>query len=183
MKCDFIPSPNFSARKEKITAVVIHYTASLNIQGTLSWFLNKSSQVSAHYVIGRDGRVVQMVKDEDVAWHAGKSSLEGKSGVNAFSIGIELVATFDSGFTEPQMHALEQLVLEIVLRYDISLARVVGHADIAPGRKTDPGPLFDWARVRSYLQEAKDAQTVARRVPIAPTSVVVGAGPEPEDRP
>ena len=87
----FIPSPNFNERPCKINAVVIHYTSSPDLGGTISWFRNPQSRASAHYVIDRDGTIIQMVKDEDRAWHAGKSSLHGQNNVNDFSIGIELV--------------------------------------------------------------------------------------------
>jgi N-acetylmuramoyl-L-alanine amidase len=153
MKCDFIESPNKVSRTEKITAIIIHYTATLSLQSTLSWFLNPGAKVSAHYVISRDGRVVQMVKDSDVAWHAGKSFFNGRTGVNQFSIGIELSATATSGFTEDQMSSLEQLLLELIRKYEIPITSIVGHQDIAPGRKVDPGSLFDWFRIRKFLTE------------------------------
>src|SRR5512135_3583676 len=97
---EFIASPNFSTRKRTITAIVIHYTASMNLNGTVDWFKRSESKVSAHYVVGREGQVVQMVRDEDIAWHAGRSMLGDQPNVNTFSLGIELVGTADSGFTD-----------------------------------------------------------------------------------
>ena len=91
MTYEFIPSPNFSERKEDIDTIVIHFTASSTLNGTIAWFRNPKSRVSSHYVIGRDGKVVQMVKDSKKAWHAGKSQLWSRKNVNEFSIGIELV--------------------------------------------------------------------------------------------
>lgn len=137
---EFIPSPHFSRRTKPITAIVLHYTASLSIEGTVTWFQKPESKVSAHYVIGRDGRTVQMVKDNAVAWHAGKSVMPGtaETNVNNFSLGIELVGTADSGFTDRQMAATYHLLEHLVSRYRIKPERVVGHATISPGRKIDP---------------------------------------------
>src|SRR6188768_2384940 len=111
---DFKQSPNFKpgTPSRKISAIVIHYTGSLSMEGTVSWFLNPASKVSAHYVVGREGQVLQMVHDQDVAWHAGRSAMrpelddrdpKKEPNVNAFSIGIELVGTHDSGFTDRQL--------------------------------------------------------------------------------
>jgi N-acetyl-anhydromuramyl-L-alanine amidase AmpD len=162
---EFIASPNFTVKPRRITAVVVHYTGSLSIDGTLAWFRAPSAEVSAHYVVGRDGRLVQMVKLEDVAWHAGrdacmrpdlpKTDPRREPGVNSRSIGIELVGTEHDGFTEAQYVALCDLVAMLVKRYPaITPERVVGHSQVLPLEKTDPeGPhnanRFDWARVRA----------------------------------
>lgn len=165
---EFIPSPNYSKRVKPVSAVVIHYTASLNIEGTIDWFRRSESQVSAHYVVGRDGRVVQMVRDEDTAWHAGRSSMRpnevppGEPNVNGFSIGIELVGTADSGFTDKQLASLYSLLEVLVGRYKILPERVVGHETIAPGRKIDPSGYakqFNWAKTREVAQVAYTAVT------------------------
>ena len=168
---DFIASPNKSARRKPITAVVIHYTASNSIDGTIDWFSRKESRVSAHYVVGRDGRVVQMVRDEDVAWHAGHSAMRPnlpdgdpaqEPNVNSFSIGIELVGTADSGFTDRQLASLYALVEVLIARYRIAPERVVGHCHIAPGRKIDPDGFdqqFPWAKARGVAQVAYNAVT------------------------
>lgn len=115
--------------------------------------------VSAHYTIARDGTVARLVAENDRAWHAGKSVMpnDGREGVNAFSIGIELMAshpdddptvvTFEDAYTEAQYAALNALIADICSRHNIT--SVVGHDEIAPGRKTDPGPLFQWERVRT----------------------------------
>lgn len=115
--------------------------------------------VSAHYTIARDGTIARLVAENDRAWHAGKSTMptDGREGVNAFSIGIELMAshpdddptvvTFEDAYTEPQYAALNALIADICTRHNITA--VVGHDEIAPGRKTDPGPLFQWERVRT----------------------------------
>jgi N-acetylmuramoyl-L-alanine amidase len=151
MTPEFLPSPHFSKRTKAITAIVLHYTASLSMSSTLTWFQRPESKVSAHYVIGRDGRTVQMVKDNCVAWHAGKSAMPGtgETNVNHFSLGIELVGTADSGFTDRQMAACYQLLETLVARYRVTPERVVGHATIAPGRKIDPDGYdkqFPWRK-------------------------------------
>lgn len=166
-----IPSPWHSARTKPITAVVIHYTGSMNIEGTISWFkmTDPPSKVSAHYVIGRDGRVVQMVPDDRVAWHAGRSAMRPhlavsdprqEPNVNSFSLGIELVGTHDSGFEPLQLASLYTLLEQIVRRYKIPPERVVGHADIAPGRKIDPDGYhkqFPWEACRRVVAAAYNA--------------------------
>lgn len=154
---DFVASPNRRKRSAPITAIVIHYTGANTLESTLEWFQRPESQVSAHYVIGRDGRVVQMVRDDDVAWHAGRSVLAGQANVNRFSLGIELVGTADSGFPDAQMAALFALVAALVRKYRIPPARIVGHRDIAPGRKIDPDGYrgqFDWTTTRQVAQAA-----------------------------
>jgi hypothetical protein len=132
-------------------------------QHKYDWQLVKSIfeayKVSAHYIIARDGTVVRLVADNDRAWHAGRSRMptDGREGVNAFSIGIELmsshpnddpsVKTHADAYTEPQYAALQQLIARLAAEHPITA--VVGHDEIAPGRKTDPGPLFQWERVRT----------------------------------
>ncbi len=103
-------------------------------------------KVSAHFLIRRDGVVIQFVSTEQRAWHAGVSSWRGRSGCNDFSIGIELEGADDCAFETAQYAALAELTRALCARY--AIADVVGHSDIAPGRKTDPGPCFDWARFR-----------------------------------
>lgn len=163
---EFIASPNFSKRVKPVSAVIVHYTASLSIDGTIDWFKRSESQVSAHYVVGRDGRTVQMVADEHVAWHAGRSSMRPnlpdgdpakEPNVNAFSIGIELVGTADSGFTDRQLGSLYELLQMLAVRYRIPPERVVGHSTIAPGRKIDPEGYdhqFPWAKTREMVGAA-----------------------------
>ena len=106
-------------------------------------------RVSSHYLIRRDGRVVQFVPPERRAWHAGASSWRGRSRCNDFSIGIELEGTDEDVFTDSQYDALVQLLRQ--LRAKFPLRDIAAHSDVAPGRKTDPGARFDWARVLSTL--------------------------------
>jgi len=168
---EFIPSPNFSSRNNKsIDMIVIHYTAAIRIGGTISWFENKESKVSAHYIIGRDGRTIQMVQDDKKAWHAGYSYWQNQYLLNVNSIGIELVGTKTSNFTDQQYESLFYLCAYLIKKYDISLSRIVGHEDISgekakpflekknypyPG-KTDPGPLFSWEKLIFNLENILD---------------------------
>jgi len=141
---------NSSIRIHDINSIVIHKTAvammegSKDAEGTLSWFMDSKSGVSSHYLIDGDGTIYQCVPDFMVAWHAGVSQLHGVAEVNQFSLGIELVGLDSEEMTEQQMEALLELCIEKCHDYKIPLNRVVGHCHIAPGRKADPGPRFDW---------------------------------------
>ena len=104
-------------------------------------------RVSAHFLIRRDGEVVQFVPTDKRAWHAGASAWCGRERCNDFSIGIELEGADDVPFAEPQYEALARLIRDLEARH--GPLEKVGHSDIAPGRKTDPGPWFDWARIRA----------------------------------
>ena len=111
-------------------------------------------RVSAHCLIRRDGEVIQYVPFERRAWHAGVSCFEGREGCNDFSIGIELEGTDDTPYTEAQYQALVSTTLALMVRYpEITGDRIVGHCDIAPGRKTDPGGSFDWHKYRQMLDQ------------------------------
>lgn len=168
MTFNFIKSPNFGKRKHgQITAIVIHYTGSLSIEGTIAWFKSKFSEVSVHYLIGRFGEVVKMVEEDDKAWHCGNSAMnpslplkdpKRESNVNDFSLGIELVATPDSGYTDKQMAALYEVLEYLVDKYKIPPERVVGHSHISPGRKIDPEGFppgqFNWEKVRKVCKRA-----------------------------
>ena len=112
-------------------------------------------RVSSHLVLSRDGSVTQYVKFTDRAWHAGKSSFEGREACNDYSIGIELEGTDTLAYDGAQYHALSQVIAALCEAYPaLSPDRVVGHSDIAPGRKTDPGPAFDWPHARGLIERA-----------------------------
>lgn len=162
------PSPNFNPRPDgEISLLVIH-----NISlppgcfgtGQVQQFFQNSLrcdehpffqeiqhlQVSAHYLIERDGAVTQFVSCLDRAWHAGVSCFAGRQGCNDFSVGIELEGSDDTPFSEAQYDSLIRLCQLLQQAYPaITPERVCGHSDIAPGRKTDPGPAFDWQRLRA----------------------------------
>ena len=148
---DYTPCNTSDRDGYDITLVVVHHTSSPNINGTISWFKNPKAQASAHYVIGLDGKIVAMVPEEKKAWHAGRSSFknqdDGANGVNKFSIGIELVGDGNqTAYTTAQYDSLIWLCKEIKARYSIADDCFTGHEFIAPGRKNDPGSLFDWKR-------------------------------------
>lgn len=109
-------------------------------------------QVSAHYLIARDGQITQYVANHQRAWHAGVSSFQGRGNCNDYSLGIELQGTDDLPYTHAQYQCLSGLTRALQQVYPaITLGRIVGHNDIAPGRKTDPGSAFDWGRFRQSL--------------------------------
>jgi len=146
-----VSSPNFNDRLRPISMVVLHYTGMRTAGEALARLCDPSSQVSAHYLIDEDGTVTCLVPEDKRAWHAGKSYWRGESDINSASIGIELVNPgHEFGyrpFPEPQMDALLPLLADVMDRHDIPRANVVGHSDIAPARKVDPGEYFDWARL------------------------------------
>lgn len=148
------PSPNFKAyaSDRKITAIIVHATATSGIDSPRDWLCSKESQVSAHYLIGLDGKILRLVDEKNVAWHAGESFWKGLANVNRFSIGIELVNANDEKmeYPEPQLEACATLVKAICKDYDIGPEDVIGHKDIAPGRKTDPAG-FPWDDFKSRL--------------------------------
>jgi AmpD protein len=116
-------------------------------------------RVSAHALIRRDGRITQYVPFGMRAWHAGKSQYRGRSGCNDFSIGVELEGTDDTPYTDAQYAQLAALATALLAAYgSLNEEHIVGHSDVAPGRKTDPGPSFDWPRFRALLR----AQLAAR---------------------
>jgi len=146
-----VVSPNRNDRQLPISMVVLHYTGMRTAGEALARLCDPSSQVSAHYLIDEDGTVTNLVPEEKRAWHAGKAYWRGITDVNSASIGIELVNPgHEFGyrpFPEPQMDALLPLLADMMDRHDIARANVVGHSDVAPARKIDPGEYFDWARL------------------------------------
>jgi N-acetylmuramoyl-L-alanine amidase len=127
--------------------VVLHYTAMADALGAADWLCNPESEVSAHYLIARDGEVMSLVPEALRAWHAGAGAWGQVGDVNSRSIGIEIDNPGNSPFDEMQMVALETLLDGIFRRWRIRPERVIGHSDMAPGRKIDPGPFFDWKRL------------------------------------
>ncbi|MBK0329139.1 N-acetylmuramoyl-L-alanine amidase [Rhodobacteraceae bacterium F11138] len=143
------PSPNFGPRRDGLTPdlVVLHFTAMRSAAEALHRLCDPVSEVSAHYLIGGDGAVWQMVDEEMRAWHAGAGEWLGRGDVNSRSIGIELDNRGSHPFSQPQMCALERLLSDIMARRSIQPQGVIGHSDMAPSRKFDPGPRFDWRRL------------------------------------
>ncbi|MEP2030566.1 MAG: N-acetylmuramoyl-L-alanine amidase [Paracoccaceae bacterium] len=143
------PSPNYGPRRDGLTPtlIVLHYTAMQNAEVAIKRLCDPAFEVSAHYLISRQGQVTQLVDEAMRAWHAGVGSWCGKDDVNSRSIGIELDNDGTSPFPAAQMDALEVLVTGIMSRWPIPAGNVIGHSDLAPGRKIDPGPRFDWPRL------------------------------------
>ena len=147
-------SPNFDDRSLPISMVVIHYTEMLGAEKALDRMCDAEAKVSAHYLIAEDGTVTRLVPEDKRAWHAGVAYWRGHKDVNSASIGIELDHPGHlhgyRDFSEAQFEALVPLVARMVKQYDIPRANVVGHSDVAPQRKIDPGELFPWDRLAEY---------------------------------
>ncbi len=143
------PSPNFGPRRDGLepSLVVIHHTAMDGAQAALERLCDPGAEVSAHYLIGADGTIWHLVEERMRAWHAGAGEWHGQGDINSRSIGIELDNRGDHPFSEPLMRALETLLRGIMARWNIDPRRVIGHSDMAPGRKHDPGARFDWVRL------------------------------------
>jgi N-acetylmuramoyl-L-alanine amidase len=145
------PSPNFDQRTMPVSILVLHYTGMPDAAGAIARLSDPEAKVSCHYLIAEDGQIVRMVAEDKRAWHAGKSHWRGIDSLNSCSIGIEIVNPgHEFGyrpFPEAQIDALIPLVADIVARYGITRGNVVGHSDIAPARKQDPGELFPWYRL------------------------------------
>ena len=133
-----------------VDTIIIHYTGSMSTEGTLQWFGNNDAKVSAHYVISRTGKVFQYENWRTTLWHAGKSEWNGRSSLNRTSIGIELVGTYHSGFELKQMASLWGVLRDIYR--ELPIKYVLGHEQVSPGRKTDPGPSFDWTYIRTQVE-------------------------------
>lgn len=156
------PSPNWNERKLPVSMVVLHYTGMQTAAEALERMCDPAAEVSAHYMIDEDGTVTRLVPEGKRAWHAGRSYWRGVTDVNSASVGIELVNPGHEWgyrpFPDAQMEALVPLLADIVKRHNVPRANVVGHSDIAPARKTDPGELFDWdllARLRLALAKPR----------------------------
>lgn len=146
-------SPNFGPRRDGKTPsiILLHYTGMETGAAAEAWLADSASEVSAHYVVHEDGRIVQMVRESDRAWHAGKSCWAGEADINSVSVGIEIVNPGHflgySEFPDRQMDAVIDLCRGISARHGIRPARVLAHSDVAPGRKVDPGEKFPWERL------------------------------------
>ncbi len=169
-----IASPNFDARPAGVTAdlIVVHgislppgefggpwvdrlFTNDLPPEAHPYFAKVAPMRVSSHLFIRRDGAITQYVKFTDRAWHAGPSSYQGRQACNDFSIGVELEGTDTLPYEPTQYQSLAQAIAALCAAYStLTPARVAGHSDVAPGRKTDPGPAFDWALARAWIDAA-----------------------------
>lgn len=169
------PSPNFNARPQGEVSLLVLHNISLppgqfGTGRVQAFFQNRlpvaehpyfatiaELRVSAHFLIERDGQITQFVSCNDRAWHAGQSRYGERENCNDFSIGIELEGTDELPYGDAQYAALTQLIQTLQLAYPaLSNQRICGHVDIAPGRKTDPGPAFDWPRLLAALQDVQE---------------------------
>lgn len=164
-----IPSPFFNARPTKeVSLLVIHnislplgvygtpyidqlFTGTLDCTAHASFCDLQNLEVSSHFLITRSGHIKQYVSTDKRAWHAGKSCYQTRENCNDFSIGIELEGCDTMPFTSPQYAALVTLSSELMTQYAINIENIVGHSDIAPERKTDPGEFFDWHLYKQQL--------------------------------
>jgi AmpD protein len=176
-----IASPNHDSRPAGVEAdlIVVHgislppgeyggpwidrlFTNTLPADVHPSFAERSALRVSAHLAVMRDGAVTQYVRFTDRAWHAGKSIFEGRAACNDFSVGVELEGADTQPYEDVQYERLAEAVAALCAAYPrLSPARLVGHSDIAPGRKTDPGPAFDWPRARRLIAEAASAASAA----------------------
>lgn len=143
------PSPNFGERKSGAVPdmIVVHYTAMQTAEAACRTLCNPDNEVSAHYLIAENGEVMSMVAEEMRAWHGGAGRWGDVTDVNSRSIGIELANDGYSPFSAALMDSLTDLLRGIMGRWDIPAERVIGHSDMSPGRKIDPGLRFDWRRL------------------------------------
>lgn len=145
------PSPNFDTRTAPPEILVLHYTGMPTGVGALERLRDPEAKVSSHYLVEEDGRVFRLVPEERRAWHAGRSFWRGRENINGASIGIEIVNPGHEfgyrAFPEAQMAAVIELVGDIRTRWTIDDRDIVGHSDVAPDRKIDPGELFPWKRL------------------------------------
>jgi N-acetylmuramoyl-L-alanine amidase len=150
---EFVASPNHGDRRafERPDAVILHYTGMPTGAQALAWLCDPASEVSSHYFVWEDGRVVQLVAEDRRAWHAGRGVWKGESDLNSASIGVEIVNPGHSlpdedppPFPEAQIAGLIALLRDLGARHRFAPERILAHSDVAPGRKRDPGEKFPW---------------------------------------
>jgi N-acetylmuramoyl-L-alanine amidase len=144
----WVGTVNFGIRKANY--VIIHFTAQDSLQQTIKTFTTASTQVSAHYVVAKDGKVVHMVNDYLRANHAGLGRWGSVTDMNSISIGIEIDNNGNEPFTDPQINSLLALLAQLKKNYNIPQGNFIGHQDFAPKRKPDPGPFFPWQKLAQH---------------------------------
>jgi len=148
LKLTFLSSKNFDIKKNrKIKYIIIHYTGMKNQFSAIKRLQSEVAKVSCHYLISKKGKIYQLVKDQNIAWHAGKSKWEKDINLNSKSIGVELVNSGNETFPKNQIEALLRLLTVLQRKYKINPKYVLGHEDISPERKKDPGPKFPWTKL------------------------------------
>jgi len=147
-------SKNYNRRKAgKIKYIILHYTALADLKNAVSFLCNKKKKVSCHYLISQKGDVYNLVSDDKRAWHAGLSKWESDNDINSLSIGVELDFSFNNNnnkYSSKLTNSLIKLLKHISYKYNISNRNILGHSDIAPLRKIDPGPTFCWKKLAKY---------------------------------
>ena len=162
----WVGATNFNMRKPNY--VIIHHTAQNSTEQTLKTFTTPATQVSAHYVIGRDGKVYQMLNDYLRGWHGGNSRWGNNTDINSSSIGIELDNNGAEPFADAQITSLLGVLERLKKNHNIPVANFIGHSDIAPTRKVDPNPMFPWKKLAEngfglwYDNDVHDSVVVAR---------------------
>lgn len=176
------PSPNFGPRRscEAPSLIVLHYTAMASAEAALARLCDLKAEVSAHYLVSAQGKVYQLVSEQSRAWHAGAGQWGAITDVNSHSIGIELDNLGTHPFAAPQMDALERLLADIMARWSIPPAGVIAHADMAPNRKTDPGPRFDWCRLAKQGLAVWPDDATAEDRPWQDTAAAFGYPAQPQ---
>ena len=175
------PSPNHDDRGGvAIDMLVLHYTGMASGEAAIARLIDPAAKVSAHYTIDEDGTIYAMVPEDRRAWHAGVSHWAGETNINSCSIGIELVNPGHEfgyhSFPEAQIAALTTLTHSILMRHPIPSWRVLGHSDVAPARKEDPGELFPWEK----LARAGIGLWPVKTVSTAPVNALSGYGYDPD---
>ena len=146
-----LPSKNFDKiEKREIKYIIIHYTGMKDQKSAIKRLQSKVAKVSCHYLISKKGKIYQLVQDNDIAWHAGKSKWKNDVNLNSKSIGIELVNKGFENFPDKQILSLIDILRALKKKYRIKQSYVLGHEDISPGRKIDPGPKFPWKILYKY---------------------------------
>lgn len=145
-KPEWLPSPNFNARKnnQKPRFIVIHYTAMDTCEAAIGRLCTPLHEVSCHYLISGKGMVYQLIKENERAWHAGAGEWKGLEDLNSHSIGIELANQGNHPYALPQIYSLEAVLRHLMSTWAIPIHNIIGHSDMAIGRKFDPGYKFDW---------------------------------------
>jgi len=153
MNIKYLKSPNYiyCNQRRNIQSVIIHYTGMRSLQSAVERLISKKYEVSSHYLISRTGKIIQLVKDNNIAWHAGKSNWFNFKNLNKNSIGIELENKGHQygyqNFSSKQIGQLIKIIKILKKKYKIKNINITGHSDIAPNRKTDPGEKFPWKKL------------------------------------
>lgn len=170
------PSPNHGPRRDGLrpSLVVIHYTGMPTCAAARERLCDPAAEVSAHWLIDEKGHAEQLVDEAARAWHAGAGEWGGQGDVNSRSIGIELANPGDAPFPQPQMRALERVLTDVLDRWSIPRQGVIAHSDMAPDRKRDPGPRFDWKALDNAGLSVWPQETQADLAAFRPAALAFG---------